>query len=145
MRTAMEGASSAEAKTDAAARQIASNSTLTEAQARAAIASKVNAVSDDAKPKAASDAAAAAGAGAAADIELSDPVMLRSEGRVAFAAVQALIVALSAILLAFRDMSNDAAIGLAVVAVLNSIGILVLVMGYKTVTIKASPPSTEST
>jgi hypothetical protein len=142
MRTAMEGKATDDERTTAAASQIAAHSSLTEQQAKAAIASKVQAAPAPDQPKAASDAAAAAVAGATADVELSDPVMLKSGGRVAFAAIQALIVALSAVLLAFRDMANDASIGLAVVAVLNSIGILVLVMGYKNVTIKASPPST---
>jgi len=137
LRAVMADKEGDDAKTDAAASQIAAHSTLTEQQAKTAIAPSIKAASDGDKAKAASEAAA--GAGAAADVELSDPVMLKSWGRVVFAAIQALVVALASILLAFRSMSNDAAIGLAVIAVLNSIGILVLVMGYKNVTIKGSP------
>lgn len=141
----MAGKPDDDAKTDAAATQIAANSALTKAQAKAVIAPKIKAAADSkAKAKDASEAATAAAASATADIELSDPVMLKPAARVVVAVVQAAIVGLAAVLLALKGMSNDRAIGLSVVAVLNSIGILVLVMGYKNVTLKASPPTKAS-
>lgn len=68
-------------------------------------------------------------------------LMLKPIPRVIFAAAQVVVTGVAVILLAFKGLSSFRATGLAVVAVLNSIGILVLVMGYKNVTIKASPPT----
>lgn len=130
-----------DARAAAAARLVAANSTLTETQAKAVVAPSIKAAPAGQKAKAASQAATEAAASATADVELSDPVMLKAGWRVVFAVAQAVIIAAAAVLLAFKGMSNDRAIGLAVIAILNSIGLLVLVMGYKNVKITASPPA----
>lgn len=87
--------------------------------------------------------AATTAAGVSGDVELSDPVMLWPWARVVFAVVLTGVVVLSivlAYLLAIRSggstVSAAAYVALAVVGALCLVGVLVLVMGYKNVTIK---------
>jgi hypothetical protein len=135
--------------TDVAA-HIAKNTALTPTQATALVEKAVKGVKGkanaDPKTKAAAVSKAATNAtSATADIELSDPVMLKPAGRVAFAGVLCLALAGCIVSLALlgdkASKQGSALVGLTVVGVLALVGILVLVMGYKNVTIKGGPPS----
>jgi hypothetical protein len=90
--------------------------------------------------------AAATGLAFNADVEFSDPVMLWPMARVWFSAALASTLALTVILtfvlaLTTTNVGTAAYAALAVPSALSLIGILVLVMGYKNVTIKGGTPS----
>lgn len=74
------------------------------------------------------------------DIELGDPVMLNSTARIGFAGVFALFIAAAVALIGLLGLqqpaSSSAALGLMVLGLLSLVAVLVLVMGYKNVTIK---------
>jgi len=131
--------------------KVAEQSGLTVAQAqpvvKAALDKAAQESQTDPTAKASTVSKAVAGAmGASADIELSDPVMLKPGPRVVFAAL--LFVALVGCVGCITVLGNESStresafVGLAVLGVLALIGILVLVMGYKNVTIKGGAPST---
>lgn len=108
----------------------------------------MDALEDHASPYANADAvskAVTSATGASANIELSDPVMLSPVARVVFAGLlcAALLACVGCIagLGESSSTQSSALISLAVVAVLCLVGILVLVMGYKNVTIKGGPPT----
>jgi hypothetical protein len=81
--------------------------------------------------------------GATGTIELSDPVMLAPWARAGFAC--SLVVTLGACIVCITVLGKQsgtpgsAFVGLSITGVLALIGILVLVMGYKSVTIKGGP------
>jgi hypothetical protein len=127
------------------ASQVAAHSRLTTAQAKPLVEAAVKDKTDPkAKAEAVSDAVTGATA-AAADIELSEPVMLEPGWRAGAAGI--LMLALLACIVCVTALGNDtntqeaALIGLTVIGVLTLIGMLVLVMGYKNVTIKGTGPS----
>jgi len=106
----------------------------------------VKSTSPAAKPDASavSDAAAAATA-ISGDVELSDPVMLWPWARCTFAAL--LVIALGGSGWLAYQLANDSSgnsvsawayAALTVTAVVSFVGALVLIMGYKNVTIKGS-------
>lgn len=122
---------------------LARHSRLTFAEAHPMVANAIAAHTDPtAKAEAVSRVVASA---TSANIELSDPVMLNPGARVVFAGLlfAALLACIGciAVLGETSSTAGSALIGLAVVAVLCLIGILVLVMGYKNVTIKGAPPT----
>lgn len=113
---------------------------------------------DASKDVAASTASTAvAGSIPSADVELSDPVMLWPPARVAFSAVLVVLLGVSVWLiykLANSSVTVSGAspssqnivpttgfVALIVIGVLSLIGVLVLVMGYKNVTIKSGASS----
>ncbi len=122
---------------------VAEHSQLTVAQAQPVVTAALQDQTDPTAKAAAVTQAVAAATGATADIELSDPVMLKPWARVAFAVL--LFVALVGCIACITVLGDrprtagSALVGLAVVGVLALIGILVLVMGYKNVTIKGGP------
>ena len=133
---------------DALASHVASFTTLTTEQAKNVVSNALPAqgTSDD-KAQSVSTAVAAA-AGMTADIEFSDPVMLWPEARLIFGALLTGVLVLSIVfsyLLANRSTGNAVSsatyVCLAIAGGLCLIGILVLVMGYKNVTIKGGSPS----
>ena len=100
-----------------------------------------------AKATAASQATTAA-AGASLDVTMSDPVMLVPGVRALFALLSVVVLIVSTVLvynLANRSGGSStptsAFAGLTVVAALSLVGALVLVMGYKNVTIKGGSGS----
>lgn len=118
---------------------VANNSTLTKAQAKTAVQS-TGATANSADASKVSKAASAA-AGFSADVSLSDPVMLDPVYRVAFSGVFAagLAACIGLSYLLATDGQTSSAwpfVPFAVGAAVTFIGILVLVMGYKTVDIK---------
>jgi hypothetical protein len=134
-----------EDETSAVAYHVAANSPLILAEANPIVH---RALKDKADPTAKATAvskATAAATGANAEIELSDPVMLAPWIRLIFGLL--LFLALGACidrLAALAKASNpqeSAVISLAILGGLALIGLLVLVMGYKSVTIKGGGPS----
>lgn len=124
--------------------RVAEQSKLTVAQAKPVVEAALEGKAD---PKAKADAVSGAVAGttgASADVELSDPVMLAPWVRVTFAALLLVSLLLCvACITALGDASGtsgSALVSLAVIGVLALIGLLVLVMGYKNVTIKGAGP-----
>lgn len=123
---------------DKLAEHIAQHSRLTVAEAKTAVGAAVSAQgSTELKATAVSQAVAAATA--TADIELSDPVMLYPWVRLASAL--ALFCSLGGCIFCIDQLGGQsgvpgsALIGLAVIAMLAIIGVVVLVMGYKNVKI----------
>jgi hypothetical protein len=143
--TATGQPATSEAAATAVAEHVAKNSNLTAAQAKPRIAAALQTPgTDQDKTAAASDAVTGAG-GISGDIELSDPVMLKPPARIVFAALLfvALLLTIVVILILGDDQPAPSAalISLGIIAVLTTVGILVLVMGYKNVTIKGGPPA----
>jgi hypothetical protein len=131
------------AEVAALSRHVAEHSGLTAAQARPLVSA---AIGGQAAPRAKAEAvsgALASAAGLSANIQLSDPVMLAPWARFVFAGVLFTVAGgCVGCITALSEQSatqGSALIGLAVIGVLALIGILVLVMGYKNVTIKGGP------
>jgi hypothetical protein len=136
------------AEAAAVSEHVAKHSRLTVTQVKPALEAALKEKTD---PKAKADAASkavAAATGPGADIELSDPVMLLPGWRALFASL--LLVALLGCVGCITALGNESApqesalISLAVLGGLSLVGILVLVMGYKNVTIKGTGPSASS-
>ena len=143
--TATGQPATSEAAATAVAEHVAKHSNLTAAQAKPRVAAALQTPgTDQDKIAAASDAVTGAG-GISGDIELSDPVMLKPPARIVFAALLfvALLLTIVVILILGDDQPAPSAalISLGIIAVLTTVGILVLVMGYKNVTIKGGPPA----
>ena len=122
------------------ATRVAENTGMTKAQAVPLVSNAVQGQSTpQAKAQAVSDAAM--GAALAGSVELSDPVMLSGWPRMIFAA--AFMAAVGGCIGCLNSLgegprSQEAAeAALAAIGVLALIGVLVLVMGYKTVNIKS--------
>lgn len=124
--------------TDKLAEHIAQHSRLTVAEAKTVVGPALD-TQGSAELKATAVSQAVATATASADIELSDPVMLYPWVRLASAL--ALCCAIGGCIFCIDQLGGrsgvpgSALIGLAVIAVLAIIGVLVLVMGYKNVKI----------
>jgi len=150
----------------ALADHIAKHSRLTQPEALA-LTESTGATADAAdasKVSTAASAAAGAASGALeADVELSDPVMLWPGARAAFAGVLAAIIVLCVILTYVLATSTTTTtvsgnnttstpvatsswefVAFAVAAAFSLIGVLVLVMGYKNVSIKGGSGSSGS-
>jgi hypothetical protein len=126
----------------AVATQVAKHSRLTVAQAEPVVKAALEATpTEDSTAKAAAVSEAVKGAaGISGNIELSDPVMLNPEWRAIFSGV--LFLALATCIGCITALSKEskvqesAIVGLTIVGILSLVAMLVLVMGYKNVTIK---------
>ncbi len=128
----------------AVATHVATDTPLTLGQARPLVrAAMAGAPDTPAKAQAVSEAVTAAGL--TGNIELSDPVMLAPWARAVSGGL--LFVALAACIACITSLgekansAGSALIGLSIVGVLALVGTLVLVMGYKNVTIKGGSSS----
>jgi hypothetical protein len=138
--TVIQGAANDQAVPIDLARHVVLNSTLTQSAAR----TLVNAAlppNGTLQEKANAVSAAVSSTGFNGDLEFSDPVMLWPMARVGFAIALATVLALSIVFIfvitAISSKQPTAAyVSLAVSAGMCVIGLLVLVMGYKNVTIK---------
>lgn len=129
----------------AVAEHVAANSGLSVTQAKPMVKAAVEGKTDDKEKAQAASAAVGGAVGAGAEVELSDPVMLTPPARVVFAGL--FVVALMACIGIIAGIGKEAnpqesaLITLAVLGGLSLVAILVLVMGYKNVTIKGTGPS----
>lgn len=143
--TATGQPATSDAAATAVAEHVAQNSNLTAAQAKPRVAAALQTAGTDQDKTAAASHAVTGASGITGDIELSDPVMLKPPARIVFAALLfiALLVTIVVILILGDDQPAPSAalISLGIIAVLTTVGILVLVMGYKNVTIKGGPPA----
>ncbi len=131
---------------DALTNHVAAHSNLTAAQAQKVITKALAGAPAGSQAKATAVSSAVAGAtGASADIELSDPVMLQPWARALSALLLFVVLALCVVFIHTLGKTSStpgsALVSLAVVGVLSLVGILVLVMGYKNVSIKGGPPT----
>lgn len=127
----------------AVSNHVADHTALTASQALPLVS---GAMQSQTGPKAKAEAVSRAvggSAGVTGNIELSDPVMLAPWARAVFACL--LFLALVGCIVCITVLGKrsgtpgSALVGLSITGVLASIGILVLVMGYKNVTIKGGP------
>jgi hypothetical protein len=140
-----EAAGQSDKEVSTLSEHVAEHSTLTVAEARPVVTHALEGQANPAAKAAAVSKAVTSAAGASANIELSDPVMLNPTARAVFASLLflALLVCIGCIV-ALGESSGapgSGLVGLAIVGILSLVGILVLVMGYKNVTIKGGPPT----
>ncbi len=137
--------SDADNQATAVAEHVAAHTELSATQAKPIVKAAVEGKTDDKEKAEAASAAVGGAVGIGADIELSDPVMLTPAARVVFAGL--FVVALLACIGFIAGIGKEAdpqestLITLAVLGGLSLVAILVLVMGYKNVTIKGTGPS----
>lgn len=127
------------------AQQIALHSRLDLPRAQALVHGSLPAQGDSAAKAAAVSQAASSAVTFSGEVDLSDPVMLWPGARLAFGIVFGLALAASTVFIFIlarqkTDPSTAAYVSLAVSSALALIGVLILVMGYKNVTIKGSSP-----
>jgi hypothetical protein len=123
------------------ARHIALHTALSQASAQLFVNATLPAEGTPQQRAGAVSTAAQSGVGFNGDLELSDPVMLWPVARMWFAATLVVIVFLSVVFmfiltLASSKQETASYAALSVSAGLSLVGVLVLVMGYKNVTIK---------
>jgi hypothetical protein len=137
---ALEGKNDPDQRTDALAEVVAKKTSLTEDAAKPIAKAAVNAgqaAADGDKDNKTADTLLSNLGGIGGDsLQLSDPVMLWPWARAAGAALLLIICALAAVFIFNRNStSSDYDVSLAVVSVAALIAALILVMGYKNVTI----------
>ncbi len=138
--TVIQGAANDQAVPVDLARHVALNSTLTQTAAQTLVNAALPA-SGTSQEKANAVSAAISSTGFRGDVQFSDPVMLWPMARVCFTIALASVLALGVVFIfvitAISSKQPTAAyVSLAVCAGMCVIGVLVLVMGYKNVTIK---------